>query len=132
VTGRPRVLVVDDNALNVELASFALAGAGFAVASATDAGQALLSIADFAPQLILMDIQMSGVDGLALTRRIKADAATAHIVVVAFTACAMKGDEARMRAAGCDGYISKPIDVRHFAERVRACLPGGLPENGFG
>jgi CheY-like chemotaxis protein len=128
MTALTRVLVVDDNELNLELARFALADAGFEVASALDAAQAHLRIADFAPQLILMDIQMPGVDGLTLTRRIKSDAATAHIVVVAFTAYAMKGDEAKMRAAGCDGYISKPIDVRTFAQRVRACLPAGPPD----
>jgi two-component system cell cycle response regulator DivK len=127
MTALTRVLVVDDNELNLELARFALADAGFEVASALDAAQAHLRIADFAPQLILMDIQMPGVDGLTLTLRLKSDAATAHIVVVAFTACAMKGDEAKMRAAGCDGYISKPIDVRTFAQRVRACLPAGPP-----
>jgi CheY-like chemotaxis protein len=127
MTALTRVLVVDDNELNLELARFALADAGFEVASALDAAQAHLRIADFAPELILMDIQMPGVDGLTLTRRIKSDAATAHIVVVAFTAYAMKGDEAKMRAAGCDGYISKPIDVRTFAQRVRACLPAGPP-----
>jgi CheY-like chemotaxis protein len=123
-----RVLVVDDNELNVELASYALTGGGFEVAAASNATQAHQRIADFEPQLILMDIQMPGVDGLTLTRRIKSDAATAHIVIVAFTAYAMKGDEAKMRAAGCDGYISKPIDVRSFAQRVRACLPAGPPE----
>ena len=66
---------------------------------------------------------MPGVDGLVLTRQLKADPATRHIVIVAFTAYAMKGDEARMIAAGCDGYISKPIDVATFAQQVRAFLP---------
>ncbi len=127
-----RVLVVDDNAMNLELTSYALAGAGFEVACASDAPQAELRIAEFGPQLILMDIQMPGVDGLTLARRIKADPATAHIAVVAFTAYAMKGDEATMRAAGCDGYISKPIDVRNFADRVRACLPTGPPVGNAG
>ena len=69
-----------------------------------------------------MDIQLPGVDGLELTRRIKAEPSTRHIVVVAFTAFAMRGDEAKMRAAGCDGYVSKPIDVNRFAAQVRACL----------
>jgi CheY-like chemotaxis protein len=123
VTVPRRVLVVDDNALNVELVVYALAGSDFTVASAVDAAEALMRISDFAPELILMDVQMAGVDGLTLTRRIKADASTRHIVIVAFTAYAMKGDEGKMRAAGCDDYISKPIDVRTFAEQVRACLP---------
>jgi len=76
----------------------------------------------FEPDLILMDIQMPGMDGLELTRLLKADARTRPIVIVAFTAYAMKGDEAKFRAAGCDGYLSKPIDVATFAEQVRAYL----------
>ena len=118
----PRVLIVDDNAINVELVTFVLDAGGFEVASAADAGRALACIEVVAPDLILMDIQMPGMDGLELTRRLKADPSTRHIVVVAFTAYAMKGDEARMRAAGCDGYLSKPINVARFAAQVRACL----------
>jgi two-component system, cell cycle response regulator DivK len=74
------------------------------------------------PDLVLMDIQLPGEDGLALTRRIKADPAWQHLVVVAFTAYAMRGDEARMREGGCDGYLAKPIDVKTFAAQVRALL----------
>ena len=118
----PRVLIVDDNAINVELVTFVLDAGGFEVASAADADRALARIRAAAPDLILMDIQMPGMDGLELTRRLKADPSTRHVVVVAFTAYAMKGDEARMRAAGCDGYLSKPIDVARFAAQVRACL----------
>jgi CheY-like chemotaxis protein len=120
----PRVLLVDDHLLNIELVRFVLDAAGFCIEAVADAHQALAYVASFAPDLVLMDIQMPGIDGLELTRRIKADPALCHIVVVAFTAYAMKGDEARMRAAGCDGYLSKPIDVARFAEQVRACLPG--------
>jgi len=119
---RPRVLVVDDNALNIELVDFVLKAGGFAVDSAANALQALERIHHSRPDLILMDIQMPGIDGLDLTRRLKADPATAAIVVIAFTAYAMKGDEERMRAAGCDGYLSKPIDVASFAGTVRAHL----------
>jgi two-component system, cell cycle response regulator DivK len=122
--GAPRVLIVDDNALNIELVSFVLGAAGFEVASALDAEQALAQLPVFNPTLVLMDIQMPGMDGLELTRRLKADAATKHIVVVAFTAYAMKGDETRLREAGCDGYISKPIDVARFASQVRRHLAG--------
>lgn len=117
-----RVLVVDDNAMNVDLVSFVLVGAGFAVETAADAGQALTSIALAPPDLILMDIQMPGMNGVDLTRRLKADPATRHIRVVAFTAYAMKGDEARLRAAGCDGYLSKPIEVATFAAKVASFL----------
>lgn len=119
---RARVLLVDDNLLNVELVSFVLAAGGFDVDVAPDATQALLQIAQIRPALILMDVQLPGIDGLELTRRLKADPATRDIVIIAFTAYAMKGDEARMRAAGCDGYLSKPIDVASFADAVRAQL----------
>ena len=119
---RGRVLVVDDNAMNVDLVSFLLVEAGFAVETASDAGQALASIALAQPDLILMDIQMPGMDGVELTRRLKADPATRHIRVVAFTAYAMKGDEAKLRAAGCDGYLSKPIEVATCAAKVASFL----------
>lgn len=119
----PLVLVVDDNAMNVELVGFVLEADGFAVATASDAAQALRAIERQRPQLILMDIQMPGLDGLSLTRQIKADAALRGIVVVAFTAYAMKGDEQKMRDAGCDAYLAKPVDVATFADQVRALLP---------
>jgi len=121
--GVPRVLVVDDNALNIELARAVLAADGFEVESAADATEAALRIQQFRPALVLMDIQLPGIDGLTLTRQIKADPATRGIVVLAFTAYAMKGDEAKMLQAGCDGYLSKPIDVASFAAAVRARLP---------
>jgi len=121
----PRVLIVDDNAVNIELASHVLNADGFTVVSATDADDAALLATAFRPDLILMDTQMPDVDGLELTQKLKADPATRHIMIVAFTACAMKGDAARLRAAGCDGYIAKPIDVATFAATVRSRLSGG-------
>jgi two-component system cell cycle response regulator DivK len=117
------LLIVDDNEVNLELASFILLAAGFDVATALDAEQALQSIQARRPRLILMDIQLPGMDGLALTRLLKADPATRDIVVVAFTAYAMAGDETRMLAAGCDAYLSKPIDLASFARQVRALMP---------
>ena len=117
-----RVLVVDDNAMNVELVRYVLDHDGFAVDSACDAGEALLRIDSFQPELILMHIQMPGMDGIELTQRLKADPQRQHIVIVAFTAFAMRGDEAKMRAAGCDGYLSKPINVSTFAASIRAIL----------
>ncbi|MEQ1685175.1 MAG: response regulator [Burkholderiaceae bacterium] len=119
----PRVLIVDDHLATVELTNFVLGAAGFVVESTTDATNALFLISTFAPELILMDIQMPGIDGLALTRQVKAEPSMQHIAVVAFTAFAMKGDEARMRAAGCDGYIAKPFDVGSFAQTVRSHIP---------
>ena len=117
-----RVLVVDDNALNLELVTFVLDADGLEVAVAANAAQALALIPTFRPALILMDIQMPGVDGLALTQQLKADPATRDIFIVAFTAYAMKGDDAKMRAAGCDAYLSKPIEVSTFAATVRGFL----------
>jgi two-component system, cell cycle response regulator DivK len=123
ITAAPRVLVVDDNALTIELVGFVLGQAGFDLQTAGDAAAALQRIAERRPDLILMDIQLPGLDGLALTRRLKADAATRDIVIIAFTAYAMKGDELTMRAAGCDGYLSKPIDVARLADTLRGWLP---------
>lgn len=120
--GRPRVLVVDDNLINNELVRFVLEAGGLEVDVAVDAARALETLAVQPPDLVLMDIQMPGMSGLELTRRLKADSATRRIPVVAFTAYAMKGDEARLRDAGCDGYISKPIDVATFAQSVKRHL----------
>lgn len=117
-----RALVVDDNALNIELVRFLLESDGFEVDSALDADDALRAIGAHVPDVILMDVQLPGVDGLTLTRRIKSDAALQPIAIVAFTAYAMKGDEAKMRAAGCDGYLSKPIDVATFVASVREVM----------
>ena len=117
-----RVLIVDDNLATLELTKFVLDAAGCVVESTSDAMNAMLLIATFKPDLILMDIQMPGIDGLELTRRLKAEASMHHIVVVAFTAFAMKGDEAKMRAAGCDGYIPKPIEVASFGATVQSYL----------
>jgi two-component system cell cycle response regulator DivK len=106
-----RILIVDDNAQNLKLARVILVTAGYEVRTAVDAEEALDLLATFSPQLILMDLQLPGMDGLELTRRLKQDAVLRTIVVVALTAYAMKGDEEKARAAGCDGYITKPIDT---------------------
>ncbi|MGH7296127.1 MAG: response regulator [Polyangiaceae bacterium] len=105
------ILIVDDNAANLKLARVLLQQEGYAVRTAVDAEDALKLLATFTPRLILMDIQLPGMDGLELTRRLKADDATKDIVILALTAYAMKGDEEKARAAGCDGYIAKPIDI---------------------
>jgi CheY-like chemotaxis protein len=104
------ILIVDDNAANLKLARVVLASEGFDVHTANDAEEALLAIAACPPRLILMDIQLPGMDGLELTRRLKANSDYARIVIVALTAYAMKGDEEKAKAAGCDGYVTKPLD----------------------
>lgn len=114
----PRVLIVDDNALNIELAAFVLEAAGFVVASTVAADEVRALIIDFHPDLILMDIRLGGTDGLALVLALRDEPLGQGVCIVAFTAFAMKGDEAKMRAAGCDGYIAKPIDVATFAKQV--------------
>lgn len=105
------ILIVDDNAANLKLARVLLQGEGYEVRTAADAEEAMRVLQTYTPRLILMDIQLPGMDGLELTRRLKADLATKDIVILALTAYAMKGDEDKARAAGCDGYIAKPIDV---------------------
>jgi two-component system, cell cycle response regulator DivK len=124
-----RVLIVDDNPQNMKLARIVLAGAGFVVETAVDAEDALKLIDSFAPQLILMDIQLPGMDGLELTRRLKADPQRRRILVIALTAYAMKGDEEKALAAGCDGYIAKPIDTETFPRTVAAYLGRAMPRS---
>lgn len=106
------ILVVDDNPANAKLARVLLAGEGYDMAVAADAEEALAALGRIHPQLILMDLQLPGMDGLELTRRLKADAATRDIIILAVTAYAMAGDEEKARRSGCDGYIPKPIDTR--------------------
>ncbi|MDB4873662.1 MAG: response regulator receiver [Gemmatimonadetes bacterium] len=112
------VLVVEDNPANMKLATFLLESAGHTVLSAIDAEAGLTLARDEKPNLILMDIQLPGMDGLEATGLLKADDATRAIPVIALTALAMKGDEERIRAAGCDGYIAKPIAYKEFLATV--------------
>jgi two-component system, cell cycle response regulator DivK len=113
-----KVLVVEDNPANMTLAVFLLQSAGHDVISATDAEAGLALARAEQPDLILMDIQLPGMDGLAATTQLKADEATRRIPVIALTALAMKGDEERIRAAGCDGYIGKPMRYKDFLATV--------------
>lgn len=116
------ILIVDDNAANLKLAKVLLTAEGYHVRTAADAEQALAILAELVPQLILMDIQLPGMDGLELTRRLKSDPKTCGITVIALTAYAMKGDEEKVLASGCSGYISKPIDTRRFGAEVAGYL----------
>lgn len=115
---RAAILLVEDNHANSKLVRVILEREGHDVRTAADADGALCVLERFMPELILMDIQLPGMDGLTLTRKLKSDPRTSDIPVVAMTAYAMKADEARALAAGCQGYITKPIDTRHFAADV--------------
>lgn len=113
-----KILVVEDNAANMKLAVFLLQNAGYSVLSAPDAEIGLTLARQEHPDLILMDIQLPGMDGLAATALLKQDEATRAIPVIALTALAMKGDETRIRAAGCAGYIAKPMGYREILATV--------------
>jgi two-component system, cell cycle response regulator DivK len=117
-----RVLIIEDNVANMKLAVFLLQSAGHTVLSATDAEAGLTLARDEQPDLILMDIQLPRMDGLEATGLLKRTEATRAIPVLALTALAMKGDEERIRAAGCDGYIAKPMRYLEFLAAVAAQL----------
>lgn len=121
VAGEP-ILVVEDNAAQLKLLSALLEDAGYAVRIAPDANEALLVLKTFRPRLILMDIQLPGIDGLTLTRMLKSNPSQRDIIIVGVTAYAMPEDEDRVRAAGCDGYLSKPIDTRALPDVVASYL----------
>jgi CheY-like chemotaxis protein len=114
-----RILVVEDNPANQLLASTVLEEEGFTVDLAESAVEAVRRIDAHRPDIVLMDVQLPGQDGLSLTRELKANPATSSIPVVALTANAMVGDHEGALAAGCIGYISKPIDVEKFVDQVR-------------
>lgn len=113
------ILLVDDSLHNLKLTQFLLRQGGFEVGTAENAEQALNALEQHVPDMILMDIQLPSMDGLALTRHLRRDASLRDVPIVAFTASAIKGDEEIARAAGCDGYITKPIDTRTFVTVVR-------------
>jgi two-component system cell cycle response regulator DivK len=119
-----RILVIEDNPTNLKLATTILAKAGYDVAQAFDAPSGIARAHELRPDLILMDVQLPGMDGLAATRELKQHPQTRAIPVIALTAFAMKGDEQKMLAAGCDGYIAKPIRYHDFLARIEAALAG--------
>jgi CheY-like chemotaxis protein len=116
------ILIVDDNPQNLKLARILLSGEGYDVRTAADADEARETLRSFRPRLILMDLQLPGMDGLELTRRLKAEAGMRDTIVLALTAYAMKGDEQKALEAGCDGYIAKPIDTRSLPGVVAGYL----------
>lgn len=113
-----KILIIEDNLLNLELATDLLAANGFVVSSAPTAEEGLRMARALLPDLVLMDFSLPGMDGLSATKHLKADPATRHLTVVGLTANAMKGDEAAALNAGCDGYLTKPIDTRTFIAAV--------------
>jgi len=117
-----RILIVDDNSVNLKLASDVLETEGYAIVTAVDAELAQEILKRTVPDLILMDIALPGMDGLTLTRKLKDDKRLKHIPVIALTAFAMKGDEQKASEAGCDGYITKPIDTRKLPQLVAELL----------
>ena len=117
-----RILIIEDNATNMKLVSDMLTRAGHAVLEAINADEGIVMARDNLPDLVLMDIQLPGTDGITATRLLKKDAKTAHIPVVALTAHAMEGDAQRILDAGCDAYISKPIRYREFLQQIADIL----------
>ena len=118
MAGEP-ILIVDDTPVNLKLTRILLVNEGYKVLTAASAEEALELLRGFRPRLVLADIQLPGIDGLEMTRRIKADPATREILVIALTAFATKGDEQKAIEAGCDAYITKPIDTRTLGQRIR-------------
>ena len=122
------VLVVEDNDMNMQLVEYLLEEGGYEIVKATS-GEEALSIArdasSKAPDLILMDIHLPGMDGLSVVREIKSDSRMSGVPILALTAHAMRGDKDRFLEAGCDGYISKPIDVKTFLSSIEQYVAKG-------
>lgn len=123
MAGEP-ILVVDDNSFNLELVTYLLIHNHYEVKTASTANEALTILTTFHPRLILMDLQLPDMDGTQLTRTLKADAKYKTIPIIAITARAMKGDKEKALAAGCDDYITKPIDVATFPSVIAKHLGG--------
>jgi two-component system cell cycle response regulator DivK len=121
------ILIIDDNPLNLKLISLILELEHHKIFTAGNAEEALDILKKIKPDLILMDLQMPGMDGLQLTQQLKSQPQYKNVLIVALTAYAMVGDKERALAAGCDGYISKPIDTKRFPEVVADYLAGKIP-----
>jgi two-component system cell cycle response regulator DivK len=121
------ILIVDDSVDNLELTQILLECEGFEVRTAEDAAQALRVLETWRPKLILMDVQLPGMDGLELTRLLRQDPSLRDVLIVALSAYAMAAEKENARVAGCDGYITKPINTRTFAGVVRQYLERPAP-----
>ena len=117
-----KILIIEDNALNLELATDLLEANGFVVSSASAAEEGLRMAREVLPDLVLMDLGLPGMDGLCATKELKSNPATRHLTVVGLTAHAMKGDTEIAFKAGCDGYLTKPIDTRTFIETITSFI----------
>ncbi len=118
----PEILIVEDNPLNMELARDLLEAKGYIVREAATAQDGIDAVLARRPDLVLMDVQLPGMDGLTATRILRQDSRLADLIIVALTAHAMKGDEQKVLEAGCNGYISKPIDTRQFPAQIAEYL----------
>jgi CheY-like chemotaxis protein len=118
----PTILIIEDNQMNLELASTLLETKGFAVISARTAEEGLRLANEALPDLILMDFSLPGMDGLDATKNLKANPATCHLTIIGLSANAMTGDEENALSAGCDGYLTKPIDTRTFASTIESFI----------
>lgn len=116
------ILIVDDNPVNMKMADYLLTQEGYQVRQAINGTQLYLALATCNPDLILMDVQLPDIDGLTLTRQLKAHPNWYKIPVVALTSYAMAGDEKRVMEAGCDGYLTKPIEIKKFLGQVQAFM----------
>ena len=116
------ILIIDDSPLNLKLARVLLQSEGYVIRTASGGNEGLSILLTFKPKLVITDIQMPGIDGLEVTRRIRASPDTRGIVVLALSASAMKGDEEKALSAGCDGYITKPITNQKMLSYIREYL----------
>src|SRR5688572_3343740 len=117
-----KIMIVEDNETNLKLTSDLLELDGFEIFRCKDAESALNALSQFHPELILMDVALPGMDGLTLTRKLKSNPETSGIKIIALTSFAMKSDKDKTLAAGCDGYITKPIDTRKFTDQINSYL----------
>lgn len=125
-----KILVVDDNPINLKLVSDVLLFEKHELFTAADTGGARTVLAAVLPDLILMDIALPGMDGLTFTRQLRTEERTRDVCIVALTAFAMKGDDQKAIAAGCDGYVTKPIDTRNFPIQVAGFLRASCAKRG--
>jgi CheY-like chemotaxis protein len=118
------ILIVEDNLGNLKLEEILFTKLGYQVRTAHDANAALEVLAEFQPQMIIMDIQLPGMSGIELTKKLKADPKYQNIIIVAVTAYAMSGDQEKILASGCDVYVAKPIDIDTFPDMIEKLLAG--------